>query len=94
MHKIYASYSLCCLNFGKLVVTSTGSLLWCRYILNLVVYCLFARELMKKVSSVTAADLNRIGKRYVSILFDPKRSNCAVCCNPSKVDEISERLKE
>ena len=57
-------------------------------------YALTCRELMEKVSRVTAADLSRVGQFYVKPLFEPTRSRCAICCNPSKVDEITASFKE
>ncbi|XP_048587317.1 uncharacterized protein C05D11.1 isoform X1 [Nematostella vectensis] len=53
----------------------------------------YNRDLLNKVSQVTMSDLERVGQRYLAPLFDPVTSWCAVCCNPSKVDEIKQGLK-
>ena len=50
------------------------------------------RTLLGKISQVTLADLIRVGRGYVAPLFDPARSSFAVCCHPSKVDEIREEF--
>ena len=46
------------------------------------------RVLLKAVSEVTIADLNRVGKEYFCKLFDPKLASCAICCNPSKATDV------
>ena len=51
-----------------------------------------SRTLLDKISQVTLADLLRVGREYVAPLFDPARSSFAVCCHPSKVDEIREEF--
>jgi len=38
------------------------------------------------------SDLIRVAKTYVAPLFDPAQSSCAICCHPSKVDEIKEEF--
>ncbi|KAG8197733.1 hypothetical protein JTE90_006783 [Oedothorax gibbosus] len=48
----------------------------------------FTQELLKKISQVTNADLDRVGEKYLKPLFDCSVSKCAVCCHPNKVDEI------
>lgn len=37
---------------------------------------------------VTLDDLKRVGEKYFSRLFSMESSNCAICCHPSKVEEI------
>ncbi|KAK3733082.1 hypothetical protein QZH41_008418 [Actinostola sp. cb2023] len=53
----------------------------------------YNRGLLDGVSNVTMEDLERVGQKYIAPLFDPLTSRCAVCCNPSKVEEIREGLK-
>ena len=48
------------------------------------------REILDKLDKVTLADLTRVGKKYVAPLFDPAVSQCAVCCHPSKTQEIKD----
>lgn len=60
-----------------------------------VVYCchnIFCRGLLSKISQVSLPDLIRVGKTYIAPLFDPSQSSCAICCHPSKVDEIKEEF--
>ena len=42
---------------------------------------------------MTLADLIRVGRTYVTPLFDPTQSSVAICCHPSKVEEIKEEFK-
>eukprot|EP00794_Sanderia_malayensis_P015884 gene15884-17484_t len=53
----------------------------------------FCRDLLAKVSSVTIDDLTRVAKTYFTRLFDPTVSCAALCCHPSKVDEIVKDFK-
>ena len=41
---------------------------------------------------MSLSDLIRVAKTYVAPLFDPAQSSCAICCHPSKVDEIKEEF--
>lgn len=50
------------------------------------------RSLLAEISQVSLADLIRVGQKYVAPLFDPAHSSLAVCCHPSKVDEIKEEF--
>ena len=59
---------------------------------NLTVVLSSLRTLLDKISQVSLADLIRVGREYVAPLFDPARSSFAVCCHPSKVDEIREEF--
>ena len=34
----------------------------------------------------------RVGHKYIAPLFDPAQSSCAICCHPSKVEEIREEF--
>ena len=42
---------------------------------------------------MTLADLIRVGRTYVTPLFDSTQSSVAICCHPSKVEEIKEEFK-
>lgn len=42
---------------------------------------------------VTADDLRRVAREYFSLLFDPDKIACGVCCNTSKVEEIKQGLE-
>ena len=57
-------------------------------------YILFSREFIDDVSKVTMDDLLRVGKKYLSPLFDNKTSKLAVCCHPTKIQDISAGLKQ
>ncbi|GAB6024396.1 hypothetical protein CHUAL_009562 [Chamberlinius hualienensis] len=53
----------------------------------------YHRKLLKAVSSVTIEDLNLVGSKYVSSLFDTSKSFLSVCCNSSKVESIQQGFK-
>ncbi|XP_070567442.1 uncharacterized protein C05D11.1-like isoform X2 [Ptychodera flava] len=53
----------------------------------------YNRNLLQKLSKVSIEDLKAVGEKYFAPLFDPSKARCAVCCNPSKVDEIKEGFK-
>lgn len=42
---------------------------------------------------VTSDDLRRVAREYFSVLFDPDKIACGVCCNTSKVEEIKQGLE-
>ncbi|KAL9988958.1 hypothetical protein ACROYT_G003456 [Oculina patagonica] len=52
----------------------------------------YNRGLLTKISQVSLPDLIRVGKTYIAPLFDQSQSSCAICCHPSKVDEIKEEF--
>jgi len=54
----------------------------------------YNKKLLRQVSEITVDDIKRVGPLYVPALFDAKKSWLAVCCHPSKVDEIVAGLKE
>ncbi|XP_067661811.1 uncharacterized protein C05D11.1-like [Haliotis asinina] len=54
----------------------------------------YNKSMLEKVSKVTIADLKRVGSQYIASLFDPEKFRCAVCVNPSKVDEVVKEFKE
>lgn len=51
------------------------------------------RKLLEEVIRVTESDLRRVAAKFFCSLFEPSTSCCAVCCNSSKVEEISSGLK-
>jgi len=51
------------------------------------------RRIMKQIPSVTLEDLRTIGQKYFSSLFDLNQSKIAICCHPTKVEEISTGFK-
>ncbi|XP_022082849.1 uncharacterized protein C05D11.1-like [Acanthaster planci] len=53
----------------------------------------YNRNLLSHITMVTVEDLMRVGERYMQPLFDSGKSRCAVCCQPSKLDEIKEGFK-
>ena len=52
----------------------------------------FCRNLLKRIPQVSLEDLMRVGHKYIAPLFDPAQSSCAICCHPSKVEEIREEF--
>lgn len=48
----------------------------------------YNKELLEKVAKVTIADLQKVGPKYISPLFDVTKVRTAVCCHPTKVDEV------
>ena len=52
----------------------------------------FRRNLLKRIPQVSLEDLMRVGHKYIAPLFDPAQSSCAICCHPSKVEEIREEF--
>ncbi|OWF39921.1 uncharacterized protein C05D11.1-like [Mizuhopecten yessoensis] len=48
----------------------------------------YNKELLSKVAKVTVADLQRVGPKYISPLFDVTRARTAICCHHTKVDEV------
>jgi Zn-dependent M16 (insulinase) family peptidase len=54
----------------------------------------FTKSLLKKIASVSLDDLSKVGPAYVRPLFDSSISWTAVCCHPSKVEEVVSGFKE
>ncbi|KAL3870529.1 hypothetical protein ACJMK2_038583 [Sinanodonta woodiana] len=54
----------------------------------------YNRDLLQTISKVSIADLQRVGEKYMAPLFDVSQIRCAVCCHPSKVEEISEEFRK
>jgi hypothetical protein len=49
--------------------------------------------MVKKVSKVTVADMQRVGKEYLAPLFDTAITRCVTCVHPSKVEEVTADFK-
>ncbi|XP_077543701.1 uncharacterized protein LOC144155876 [Haemaphysalis longicornis] len=54
----------------------------------------YTRNLLEKVAAVTLPDMIRVGKQYLSSVFDPAASRLAICCHPSKVEDTVNAFKE
>uniref|UniRef100_T1IR04 Presequence protease, mitochondrial n=1 Tax=Strigamia maritima TaxID=126957 RepID=T1IR04_STRMM len=54
----------------------------------------YTKKFLEKVSNVSIDDLARVAPQYVSKLVTAEESRFAVCCHPSKVDEIILAFKE
>lgn len=54
----------------------------------------YNKEMLEKIAKVTIDDLKQIGSTYIEPLFDTSKARTAVCCNPSKVEEIVKDFKE
>lgn len=48
----------------------------------------YTRTLLEAITKVTESDLKRVGSLYLKPLFSPEKSRCAICCPPSKVEDI------
>lgn len=64
-----------------------------QYAIHIVMYFI-CRRLIKAIPHVTMEDLLRVGKKYIAPVFDPKCSKVAICCHPTKVEEITKDFKE
>ena len=54
----------------------------------------YFRDLLRLISSVTLADLQRVGTTYIAALFDETQARRAIVCNQSKVQEVVTSFKE
>lgn len=54
----------------------------------------YTRNLLERVAAVTLPDMIRVGKQYLSSLFNPAASRLAICCHPSKVEDTVNAFKE
>ncbi|GFS72170.1 uncharacterized protein C05D11.1 [Nephila pilipes] len=54
----------------------------------------YTQELLEKISQVTTSDMERVGQKYLKPLFDGSVSKCAICCHPSKVNDLIEGFKK
>ncbi|XP_022918722.1 uncharacterized protein C05D11.1-like [Onthophagus taurus] len=52
------------------------------------------RNLLALLETVTIEDLNRVGDKYVSLLFDESKTKTAVVCDPAKAEEIQAGFKK
>lgn len=50
--------------------------------------------MLTQIETVTTSDLNRVGEKYVSALFDPTKTRTAVVTDPTKSAEIAAEFKE
>ncbi|KAI4464378.1 presequence protease [Holotrichia oblita] len=48
----------------------------------------YNRTLLCLIEKVTVDDLNRVGDKYIRLMFDSAKTKTAVVCDPSKADEI------
>jgi hypothetical protein len=56
-------------------------------------YFLSFRTLLNLIHKVTVDELNRVGKKYLSALFDSKRIKTAIVSVPAKAEQIVEAFK-
>jgi Zn-dependent M16 (insulinase) family peptidase len=54
----------------------------------------YSQNFLKQVAAVTVEDLQRVAPIHLKPLFDVSKSRCAVCCHPSKVQEVVQGFKE
>lgn len=54
----------------------------------------YNRWLVSYIGKVTEADLNRVGEKYVSQLFEPAKTRTTIVCHPAKAEEIAAGFKE
>lgn len=53
----------------------------------------FNRGLLGLIDKVTVDDLNRVGEKYMSSLFDPSRAKAAIATDSAKAEEIAEDFR-
>lgn len=53
----------------------------------------FNRGLLNLIEKVTLDDLNRVGEKYMSALFDPARAKAAIATDSAKAEEIAEDFR-
>lgn len=54
----------------------------------------FNRQLINKVATVTKEDLREIGPKYLRDLFESQNRRTVVCCNPTKVETLTNDLSK
>lgn len=54
----------------------------------------YNKKLIQAIPKVTLEDMKRVGQLYITPLFDPAKSKVAICCHPTKVEEITKDFKE
>lgn len=53
----------------------------------------FNRRLLGLIEKVTIDDLNRVGEKYMSSLFDPCKAKAAIATDSAKAEEIAEDFR-
>ncbi|XP_076319317.1 uncharacterized protein C05D11.1-like [Tachypleus tridentatus] len=53
----------------------------------------YTKEMIDLISTVTVEDVRKAASKYLAPLFDVEMSRCAICCHPSKVDEVVRNFK-
>lgn len=53
----------------------------------------FNRRLLGLIEKVTVDDLNRMGEKYMSALFDPVKARAAIVTDSAKAEEIAEDFR-
>ena len=69
-------------------------MIYCILVLYFIIDFVQFRAMLEKVANVTIDDMKRVGKQYVAAMFDSSQSRTVVCCNPSKVSELTKEFKE
>ncbi|KAL2723884.1 uncharacterized protein V1478_008397 [Vespula squamosa] len=54
----------------------------------------YNNQMVRRISSVTIEDLNRVAIRYVKPLFYPSETKTTIVCHPSKTSEVAAAFKE
>lgn len=50
--------------------------------------------MVRRISTVTIEDLNRVAIRYVKPLFYPSETKTTIVCHPSKASEVAAAFNE
>lgn len=54
----------------------------------------FNKELIKRVAKVSKEDLRQVGQKYLRPLFEDEERRTVVCCQPSKIEEVSKGFEK
>ncbi|KAL2732287.1 uncharacterized protein V1477_014528 [Vespula maculifrons] len=54
----------------------------------------YNNQIVRRISTVTIEDLNRVAIRYVKPLFYPSETKTTIVCHPSKASEVAAAFKE